>query len=437
MLDLDLDYDRHVADVAARARIREPKGPSRRRFLQGLVAAGGATASGLPTWLARTAAASTPLGTTDGVLVVVTLLGGNDGLNTLAPISGTVRSQYAALRPRIAMPASSLLPVGDGTWGLHASLPLLAARYRQGTVAVVRGLGTNGDGSHFATRATMMAGTATTSRSDGWLGRYSDGLSEWDSGFREVSVGATVPLHLVGRRVEVTALPATGTLWGSDQTNPAELVCYEAVRAMAAQPTGLSPMADAAIAAVRDSVERAATVTPLYAGTLPAAGLVRDLTLAARTINANLGTRVVAVTRNGFDHHALQVADHAKLLSELDQGIDAFFAALSPAFRRRVSVLVLSEFGRRAAENSSMGTDHGAAGLAFLIGDNVLGGMYGSQPSLTSLDRSGNLVPAVDVRSVYASVLGPWLDGDPSETLGASYEDLKLFTAGPGLTPSS
>jgi uncharacterized protein (DUF1501 family) len=100
-----------------------------------------------------------------------------------------------------------------------------------------------------------------------------------------------------------------------------------------------------------------------------------------------------------------------------------------------VSVLVLSEFGRRAAENSSIGTDHGSAGLAVLIGDNVQGGMYGAQPSLSSLDRAGNLVPTVDVRSVYASLLGPWLAGDPSGTLGASYEDLHLFKAGPGVTP--
>jgi uncharacterized protein (DUF1501 family) len=437
MIDIDLDLDADAAHVSALARMPEPKGPSRRRFLQGLVAAGGVTAAGLPTWLAGTAAAATPLGTTDGVVVVVTLLGGNDGLNTLAPISGTVRSQYASLRPRIALPASSLLPVDDGTWGFHPALPRLAARYREGTVAVVRGMGTNGDGSHFATRATMMAGTSGTSRTDGWLGRFCDDLPEWDSGFREVAIGSAVPLHLVGRRVQVTALPSTGTLWGADLANPAELICYGAIRDMAAQPTGLSPMADAAIAAVHDSVERAAAVTGLYSSSLPAAGLVRDLTLAARTINADLGTRVVGVTRYGFDHHALQLADHAKLLTELDQGLDAFFATLAPAFRRRASVVVVSEFGRRAAENSSIGTDHGAANLALVLGDNVRGGMYGQHPSLTTLDRAGNLVPSVDVRSVYASLLGPWLDGDPSETLGASYEDLRLFRAGPGSVPAA
>jgi uncharacterized protein (DUF1501 family) len=430
----DLDIDLWAADMVARTQHdTATKGHSRRRFLQGVVAAGGLAAAGLPSWLADAAAgAASPLGPTDGVLCVVMLLGGNDGLNTLAPISGTARGQYQGLRPKLALPASSLLPVGDGTWGLHPSLPKLAARVKGGTAAVVQGVGTNGDGSHFATRNVMMSATSNGDQSTGWLGRYADGASGWDSGFSEVAVGGWVPLNLVGKRVEVTALPSTGTLWGSDQSVRGEVTAYSAIRAMSSTASGFGPLADRTTAAVTDSVDRAGSVASLYSSTLPASGLQRDMALAARTINANLGTRVVTVNKNGYDTHARQLADHATLLSELDSSIELFFSTLSSSFRKRTTVLVVSEFGRRPAENGSDGTDHGTANLAFVVGDNVKGGLYGAPPSLTALDPAGNLVPTVDVRSVYASVLGSWLKDDASGTLGASYENLGLFKAGPG-----
>jgi uncharacterized protein (DUF1501 family) len=404
----------------------------RRRFLQGLLAAGGATAIGVPSWLADLAGGATPAGPTDGVLVVVTLLGGNDPLNTLTPISGPDRDRYAALRPSLALPTGSLLPVGDGTQGLHPSLTGLAARFAQGTVAIVRGVGTNGDGSHFVTQDRLMAGTATSSVATGWLGRYADGLSDWDGGFGEIAVGAAVPLHLVGQRVEVTSVPTGGVLWGAD---PAERSSYDVVRRLAATPSGLGAMADAAAAATRDAVDRAGVVSGMFGGSFPATPLGRDLTMAARAINADLGTRCVSVGRHGWDTHAVQANAHASLLAELDGAIAAFFTALSPAFQNRVTVLVVSEFGRRAAENSGRGTDHGAAGMAMVIGDNVRGGLYGASPSLTTFDSSGSLVPTVDVRSVYASLVGPWLAGDSTATLGGTYEDLQLFRAGPGSTP--
>lgn len=438
-MHLDLTH-RADEQLWAFPKLVHPDGPTRRRFLQGLLVAGGVTAAGLPTWLSDRSDASgfaaRSIGATDGVVVVVTLLGGNDPLNTLAPIGGADRGRYQTLRPTLAIPEASLLPIGDGTQGLHPSLSRLADRYAAGTVALVRGVGTNGDFSHFTTQDTLMAGTATTKRTTGWLGRYADGLDDWQTGFRGVAVGSTVPLHLVGTRAEVTALPSSANLWGTDTSTKSELAGYAAVRAMAASPTGLGAMADAAAAAVVDSIDRAGTVTALCSTGLPTAPLARDLTLAARTINADLGTRCITVCRQGWDTHARQLPEHANLLAELDDALEVFFTQLDPTWHSRVTVLVVSEFGRRAAENSGAGTDHGAAGLAMVVGDNVRGGLYGANPSLTTLDAAGALVPTVDVRSVYASILGPWLDGDATGTLGAGYPDLGLFAAGPGQSPS-
>lgn len=429
-----IDHTQALDGFGGPGSLEEPGGPTRRRFLQGLAAAGGIVSAGIPTWLAGTAGAATPIGATDGVLVVVNLLGGNDGLNTLVPRGAPERGRYETLRGTLALPTSSLFPVGDGAYGLHASLKATAARFATGRVAIVNGVGSNGDLSHFATQATMMAGTTGSSRSTGWLGRYGDGLTEWDSGQRGIAIGATVPLHLVGARTKVTALPSVGGLWGSDVNTRWERSAFDAVRAFAGAPTGLGAMADKAAAAGRDAVDRAGQMEALYSDTLAGSKLGMDLTLAARVVNANLGTRCITVERQGFDTHAQQPDAHAALLAELDSAIEGFFTLLAPSFRQRVTMLVVSEFGRRPMQNAGLGTDHGNAGLALVIGDNVRGGVYGSQPSLSSFDANGNLTPTVDIRSVYGSVLRRWLDGDDTSVLGKSFEDLNLFTAGPGVT---
>jgi uncharacterized protein (DUF1501 family) len=422
--------------TASDTALREPGGPTRRRFLQGLVVAGGVTAAGLPSWMLEQAAATTPLGPDEGALVVVNLKGGNDGLNTLAPLTGTARSRYQALRPQLAYPVEDLLPIGDGSWGLNPSLAHVAEAYAAGTVAILQSVGTNGNMSHFDTTAIMQAGTSTTSRATGWMGRYADGLTDWDLGFREVAVGGVTPLSLRGKRAVVTAL-SSGQLWGSDSSMPWERDTYDALRAMAASPTGLGAQADAVAQATKGALDRADEVKTLYDGfDATTAPLVRDLTLAARVLNADLGTRCITVERDDFDTHALQLVNHAVLLAELDAGLARFFDELAPALRRRTAVLVASEFGRRPAQNGSHGTDHGSAGLALLVGPNVRGGLYGPSPSLTTFDTNGNLVPKVDIRSVYASLLGPWLGADARSVLGTGYADLKLFRAGPGVVPA-
>lgn len=425
---MDLDTIRSSAGPI----VGHPDGVSRRHFLGGALGAVGAAAV-VPTWLAEAAGATSPVAATDGILLVVTLGGGNDGLNTLVPRTGPNRSRYEQLRGGIALPAAGLLPATE-EYGLHPALAHLAARYAQGKVAVVQGSGQTStlDLSHFTSMASLMAGTATSSRSTGWLGRFLDGVTEWDTGLRGAVFGSSVPLHLVGTRAKVTAVPSEGNVWGADTSARWERSAHDALRAMAGAPTGFGTWGDRVAVTNRDALNSAQTVAGILTPRPTVPGLAFDLTLAARFLNANLGTRVIAVTLGGWDTHASQLGQQAERLGELDAGIEAFFATLRPEVARQTTALVVSEFGRRASVNGSQGTDHGAAGHALVIGDKVRGGLHGAYPSLTTLDSSGSLVPTVDFKSVYASILSRWLDADAKAILGADLPQLDLFTSRPG-----
>lgn len=407
-------------------------GMSRRRFLQAAVMGVGASAV-LPTWFADAAAAAgaAPAGPGDGILVVVVLAGGNDALNTLVPMSGPDRVRYDQLRGLIGVAPGALLGVGQG-YGFHPALANLHGRFKRGDVAVVRGTGVaHGDLSHFTSMAQVMSGSFGHPNGTGWLGRYLDRLPHPETGLRAVSISSTVPLQMSGERAAVTALPSYGGLWGADRTLRSERAVLDAVRGMGSAPTGLGPWGDRIARSWVDTIAEAQQVNPLYSPALPGAGVARDLEIAARVINADVGTRVVSVVFGGFDTHASQVPVQAELLGQLDRSIEAFFGRLTSANRRRTSMLVLSEFGRNPVANGSLGTDHGTAGLMFLVGQGVRGGLYGDQPPLDRLDIRGSLYATTEFRSVYASVLERWLAAESAPILHGRVPQLDLFEASP------
>jgi uncharacterized protein (DUF1501 family) len=397
-------------------------GMSRRRFLQAAVMGVGASAV-LPTWFADAAAAAgaAPAAPGDGILVVMVLAGGNDALNTLVPMSGPDRTRYEQLRGVIGIPSNALYGVGQ-SYGFHPSLANLHARFKHGDVAVVRGTGVaHGDLSHFTSMAQVMSGSFDHPNGTGWLGRYLDRLPNPETGLRAVAVSATVPMQMNGERAAVTALPSYGGLWGADRANKTERAVLDAVSAMGSAPTGLGPWGDRIARSWVDTIAEA----------LPPVGPARDLEIAARVINADVGTRVVSVVMGGFDTHASQVPLQAELLGQLDRSIEAFFARLTPANRRRTSMVVVSEFGRNPVANGSLGTDHGTAGHMFVIGQGVRGGLYGDQPPLDRLDPRGSLLSTTDFRSVYATVLERWLAADSAAILQGRVPQHDLFKASP------
>ena len=400
-----------------------PDGFARRRFLQGTLAAGGATGLSLTTSAFDSlAAAATPLASTDRILVTVFLNGGNDHLNTLVPADD---GAYHDARGSLAVSVGSANSVGEGLY-LHPNLSRLKTRYDAGQVALIRGVGESSDDhSHFTSMATWMSGIQNMIPPTGWLGRYAEGKGLGTLG--SVAIGWNgVPLTLRGPSTSAVALPPGGGLFGADRSEAWERDAFDVFADLGGQAAGKGIFGPIIADAYANAVDTAAEIAPAFSGGLPEDGLARELAVAAQVINLNLGTQLINVNQGGYDTHDGQRPGHDELLAELDAGIDAFFGNLSPAYAARTCVLVFSEFGRRVEQNAS-GTDHGTAGLMMLIGPNVRGGLHGTQPSLTSLDQRGDMHHHLDFRSVYSTILDTWLNADSTQVLQANYDTLNLF----------
>jgi uncharacterized protein (DUF1501 family) len=149
--------------------------------------------------------------------------------------------------------------------------------------------------------------------------------------------------------------------------------------------------------------------------------------LAAQLIDADLGARVFYVSLGGFDTHSQQAVQHQLLLTQLSGAVTAFFKDLSArGHKDRLMVMTFSEFGRRAKENGSRGTDHGSAAPMFLVGGKVKPGLVGAHPSLEKL-QFGNLAHHTDFRSVYAAVLEKWLGVRSKDVLAGDFKPAEVF----------
>ncbi len=397
-------------------------GFSRRGFIGGVGASG--LAATLPLTVLAEAAGAAPPDPDQGILLVVFLRGGNDSLNTLGPFNdGTYRDQRLSL----AQSPSAATSAGGNLW-FHPSLPYLRHRYLQGDVAVLPAIGEpNDDHSHFSSTTTWMTGRLLgENRSLGWLGRWLDDQADDVLG---ATVSGSTARHVKGTKQKVIGVPrSSGNLLPTSSR-------YQLGNQTLWRHNGgaLSEMGNQFGDALRVAAQFSNSQRPLYAE-----GVVRssdrfaaDLERAAHVLNLGLGVRIVSATLGGFDTHSDQGPRHADKLTSLDLGIQGFFNTLLPALHGQTSVLVVSEFGRRIRRNNSLGTDHGSAGMAFLIGSRVKGGLAAPYPSLTDVTRRGDLKYSQDFRSLYTTVAQRWLATDGTQLLGASFPEFDLFEGGP------
>ena len=331
------------------------------------------------------------------MLVVIQLSGGNDGLNTVVPFRDAA---YYRVRPVIAVQPRHVLTLGGGAdrLGFHPSLRPLMGLWESGNMAVVNGVGCpNPDRSHF--RALEMWHTAMENgsvESGGWIGR----CFESQPPVLGVSVGLEAPQALKGRGMAGIHLQEETALFQTEGDGG------EAARATLEKSRAL--------------LRRSGSSGAAYPATRFAAGLKR----IAALIGGGLGARVYHHDITGFDTHTSQPLTHARLWTEVSEGLRAFFGDLEArGLADRVVAMSFSEFGRRVAENGCHGTDHGAASAMFLWGRPIRGGLYGGQPDLHDLDF-GDLKATTDFRSVYASVIDGWLGADSLAALGRTYSKL-------------
>lgn len=438
MLDPDIstaDALRHLQFLDA-----DPAAMDRRRFLQliGLGIGAGALAGpacslldlSLP-GLDPAAWAAGPAGPNDGVLIVIGMFGGNDGLNTVVPVDDQL---YYGQHGGLAIRPENTLSI-DAATGLHPELTTLKQFWDAGQLAIVEGVGyPNPDLSHFNSMAYWMAGSPTGIPTSGWLGRWLDShLGGAKDLYAAASIGQSVPLHLVGRVQRGTAVPAGRPGFGAS-ARPEDHKIYAALRRLGAgdPATWRGRVGGAMI----DQLDLATKLTPLIPVDLPDQPLVAELEVMAHLVNANLGMRVLTAGWGDFDSHAGQPNQHGERMRELNAAIARFFQVLSPAWSSRVTIMTFSEFGRTSWSNDGAGTDHGTAAPHFVLGANVRGGRYGQRPSLAGLQRWDRMPFHVDFRDYYGSVIDGWLGGGASDVLGGrAVQDLALFSRAPGTVP--
>ena len=360
------------------------------------------------------------------ILVVIHLDGGNDGLNTVVPLSDQL---YSSVRGEGAVPIEDVYAIDD-TFGL-ASMPYLAERWAADELAIVHGVGVaDGSLSHFAMSDIWEAGSPDSSVYSGWLGRAIEARFGTDADPLLGVCAGTFSRALSGDAWAPFTLPSAGTLpWSSEfETAYPGLV------------TGLESMTGGVYSGLADSVIDSHLLLRDVGQRIDAArpdgergasdrgrgrGVGRDLDLVADVINAGLGTRVFHLRHGGFDTHANQLGNHPGLLAELDSALEAFHARLGD-HRDRVVVMTWTEFGRRVAFNGS-GTDHGTSSAGFVLGPTVRGGHHGEVAPLDRLDRAGNLAVTTDFRDYLAGVCSPVLEVD-AEAIASGSTPLEVMT---------
>lgn len=359
---------------------------------------------------------------TDRVLVLIFLQGGNDGLNTLVPLSQL--SALNQVRPHVILPEDQLLPLEGTSLALHPELKGMQELYKQGRLRPIQSVGyPEQDFSHFrSTDIWMSASDSDQLINSGWVGRqlsqdhpefpeaypnseFSDPLSiEIGYGSSMLFQGPTAPMNLVINDPSYFYELVDGIEGPLPAGLAGEKLRHVRLTARQSQQYGAV-------------VKRAADYGNNWVNYPAGNPLAEQLKIVARLINGGLKTPLYLVKLNGFDTHDAQVdptdhtqGEHATLLRYLDEAIMSFMSDLERQnVDDRVLGMTFSEFGRRIVSNASLGTDHGAAAPMFVFGNQVIPGILGFDPLISAQSTyQDNLQMQYDFRAVYASILEQW-----------------------------
>ncbi|MEP6992920.1 MAG: DUF1501 domain-containing protein [Acidobacteriota bacterium] len=363
-------------------------------------------------------------------LVVLEMMGGNDGLNTIIPYTDSL---YPTLRSQIGIPTGSVLALDDKQ-GMNPVMTGLKSLWDAKRLALVTNVGyPNSSLSHFSSRDIWHTADPTLAQRRGWLGRWADEvLAGSDNPLSCTAISSALPRTLLADHVGVpTFLSLASYQYSTDGAYTGD--GGNQVTAFLAQngseyeientPSTISGVGQDAISS--SNILQTVGTGYVSMGAYPVNSLGSGLELIAQIINANLGARILYITYGGFDNHSGEDQDHDPLLTDISDSIKAFFDDLDGHGKSHdVLLMTWSEFGRRVQENGSAGTDHGTAAPHFVVGDAVVSGIHGGPPNLASLDSNGNLQIENDFRSYYGTVLSDWLGADSTAILGAGWPNL-------------
>ena len=384
-------------------------GMTRRQLLQA------STVAAAPLMFAPAALGQTRAANDKRILVVLELSGGNDGLNTVIPHGDDA---YYRLRPKIGIRPNRLRRLDDH-FGLSEGMVGFERLYKDGKLALVHGAGyADPSFSHFASMAFWHTAAPNSGEPYGWFGRLADQMAPSAPANFLVYIATTQSLAVRARRHVPVVF--------DNPDNFTREMFFDEGKALGAPPES-GKVANVSQAWLRD-IARSANAS---------SGLVRqawsdyrspvdygltDLGLrrVAAMIAAGLPARLyyTAFANNAFDTHVTQNDLQPRLLTYVADAVAGFMQDMERLGRADdVTMMAFSEFGRRAPENTSLGTDHGAANVMFVAGKKVKGGHYGTPPSLTRLDPGDNLIFTTDFRRVYATMVQGWLGQPASEAL--------------------
>lgn len=380
----------------------------------------------------------------DHVLVMIQLVGGNDGLNMVIPLDQY--AGYVQARSNIAIPQGKVLKLNNNVKaGLHPSMTGMQQLYNEEKVCIVQSVGyPSPNFSHFRATDIWTSGSdADTIEYTGWGGRYLDyKYPNYPVGYPSddmpdplaIQIGSIVSPAFQGANTNNGIAISSATdfynlVAGVQDPVPPTYAGKELsyIRLIANQADHFSTV-----------IKKAALASPTQ-GEYPDNYLAAQLKIVARLIAGGLKTRMYMVSMGGFDTHASQVegdtttGQHAELLGEISSAVKAFMDDMKRiGASRRVAGMTFSEFGRRIKSNGSMGTDHGAAAPMIIFGDYVNQGVLGNTPPMpTQISVADNVPMQYDFRSVYASLLEQWFcvpSTDLKKLLFNDYQSLPLMS---------
>jgi len=358
-------------------------------------------------------------------VIIIQLSGGNDGLNSIIPITNDI---YHRLRPTIAKTASQTLKITDDL-AFNEHLKGIKELYDLGEVAIINNVGyPNPNRSHFrSTDIWQTASNANQYINTGWVGRYLDANCKHPH--EAIEVDNTLSLALKGSNLNGIAVADPNQLYKTTREPFFKNLATQAKKEMLDEDnqgylykTMMETYSSASYIYETSKIYQTQTKYPQNP-------FARNLKTIADFIVSGLKTRVYYSSLGGFDSHVNQVNSQDRLLGMYSESIGALVKDLKKNNRfKDTLILTFSEFGRRVQQNGSRGTDHGSANNVMIIGGLLKKpGLYNELPDLSNLDANGDIRYTVDFRSIYASILNNWLEVNDSAILGANFNKLSFI----------